>query len=162
MPAHHSQTMTDHPDFSIARATLHDLDELASLFDGYRVFYGMPSDPIVAHEFLHARLAADESVIFLARDGQQCALGFTQLYPCFSSVAARRVWILNDLFVADAARNRGVGRALLERARAHARQTGARRLVLETAQTNVGAQALYESLGYLRQGESYAYSLELL
>ena len=154
--------MTDHPDFSIARATPHDLDGLASLFDGYRVFYGMPSDRPVAREFLHARMAAEESVIFLARDKQGDALGFTQLYPCFSSVAARRIWILNDLFVTDAARKRGVGRALLERARAHALQTGARRLILETAQANVGAQALYASLGYLRQEGVYAYSLELL
>lgn len=149
------------PDFQITRATLADLDALAPLFDGYRVFYGKPSDPAKANAFLHERLANDESVIFLARDEQGSTLGFTQLYPCFSSVSARRLWILNDLFVSPAARRRGVARALLERARAHGLQTGVVRLVLQTAHGNAQAQALYESLGWVRQDGMYEYALEL-
>jgi ribosomal protein S18 acetylase RimI-like enzyme len=146
---------------AITRATLSDLDALAPLFDGYRVFYGKPSDPATARAFLRERLSNDESVIFLARDADGSALGFTQLYPCFSSVSARRLWILNDLFVALDARRRGVARALLERAREHGQETGVVRLILQTAHDNTQAQALYESLGWVRQGGMYEYALEL-
>ena len=147
---------------AVAQATLDDIDALASLFDAYRVFYGKPSDPAAARAFLHERMALRESVIFLAREGEKgTTLGFTQLYPCFSSVSTRRLWILNDLFVAQPARGRGVARALMERARRHAIATGALRLVLQTARDNVTAQALYESLGYVREEGMYEYSLEL-
>ena len=145
----------------VTQATLDDLDDLAVLFDGYRVFYERASNPAVARDFLRERLALRESVIFLARDANGAALGFTQLYPCFSSVSARRLWILNDLYVAEAARGRGVARALMDRAKRHALQTGALRLVLQTAHDNARAQALYESLGYVRSDGMYEYSLEL-
>jgi ribosomal protein S18 acetylase RimI-like enzyme len=146
---------------TVTQATLDDLDDLVALFDGYRVFYKRVSDPAVAREFLHERLALRESVIFLARDSNGDPLGFTQLYPCFSSVSARRLWILNDLFIAEPARGRGVARSLMDRAKRHAFQTGALRLVLQTAQDNAPAQALYESLGYVRSDGMYEYSLEL-
>ncbi|HVX04536.1 MAG TPA: GNAT family N-acetyltransferase [Rhodanobacteraceae bacterium] len=154
-PSHETQAVT-------SRATLDDLDALATLFDGYRVFYKQPSDPARACAFIEERLRRDESVIFIARDrGNREALGFTQLYPMFSSVAARRIWVLNDLFVAPAARQRGVARALMDRARDFATEAGALRLILETAEDNHAAQALYESLGYVRESGERHYSLEL-
>ncbi|MBS0432640.1 MAG: GNAT family N-acetyltransferase [Proteobacteria bacterium] len=146
---------------TVMQATLDDLDALAPLFDAYRVFYGKPSDASKARDFLRERLGLRESVVFLARDATGAAQGFTQLYPCFSSVGARRLWILNDLFVAESARGHGVARALMDAARKHALRTGAIRLVLQTARDNAPAQALYESLGYLRSEGMYEYSLEL-
>jgi ribosomal protein S18 acetylase RimI-like enzyme len=147
---------------STSRAALEDLDALATLFDGYRVFYKQPSDPALAHAFIGERLRRDESVIFIARDGaSREALGFTQLYPMFSSVSARRIWVLNDLFVASTARKRGVARALMDRARDFATEAGALRLILETAEDNRAAQALYESLGYVLESGERHYSLEL-
>lgn len=130
------------------------------MFDAYRVFYGQPSDPDAARAFLDARLRRDESVVFVSRD-HDTPLGFTQLYPTFSSVAARRVWILNDLFVVPAARRRGVARALMAAAQAFAGSTGAVRIALETTRDNRAAQALYESLGYARDDAMFTYSLAL-
>jgi ribosomal protein S18 acetylase RimI-like enzyme len=139
-----------------------DLGTVAELFDGYRQFYGQPADYPLAEAFLRDRLVHNESVIFLAVDTESGAgLGFVQLYPSFSSAAARRIWILNDLFVAPAARRRGVGRALLEAARTHAAATGAKRLVLSTAATNREARALYESFGYKQEEVFVVYKLEL-
>lgn len=146
----------------ISRATLDDLDALAPLFDAYRVFYGQSSDLALARTFIEERLQREESAIFIARaDRNREALGFTQLYPMFSSVSARRIWVLNDLFVAATARQRGVARALMDRARDFASAAGARRLVLETAEDNRAAQALYESLGYVRETDVRHYALEL-
>lgn len=135
----------------VRRAVLADVPLAAPLFDAYRVFYGQSSDPRLAHAFLKERLTRDESVVLLAFDGGlDGAVGFSQLYPIFSSVAARPRWLLNDLFVAPTARGRGVGRALLDGARRLATETGATGLNLATAPQNTAAQRLYESAGWER------------
>lgn len=143
---------------SIIRATIEHIDLIAPLFDGYRQFYKKPSDLVGARQFIKDRLIRHESVIFLAMDEDQ-ALGFTQLYPSFSSTSMQRLWILNDLFVAPAGRRSGVGEALLERARQFAVEDGAKGLMLETAVTNTTAQKLYERLGWQRDTEYYVYNL---
>lgn len=147
-------------DIALIRADLEHLDRLAPLFDAYRVFYEQPSDPAAARAYLWERLRNLESVIFLALERDQ-ALGFTQLYPSFSSVSLEPVWIVYDLYVVPQARRQGVGRALMERARTFARESGAKALLLETAVDNLAAQALYESLGYVRDTGFYHYELPL-
>ena len=144
----------------VRRAGLEDLALLVPLYDGYRQFYRQPSDPAVAERFLRERLGRGDSVIFLAED-QSGAVGFTQLYPIFSSISAAPAWVLNDLFVSPAARRNGAGRALLERARQHGIETGARWLSLSTGRDNREAQALYEKLGWVRDTEYYHYELPL-
>lgn len=134
------------------RVGLQELERVVPLFDAYRQFYRQTSDPTGARAFLRARIAREESVIFLARDEDGRARGFVQLYPTFSSVTLAARWILNDLYVAPEARRSGVGRALLERAREHAIESGANGLVLATAEDNRSAQALYESCGWRRDG----------
>ena len=142
----------------IISVTPNEVGLVAPLFDQYRVFYRQPSDPALAQAFIAERVANRESVIFLAlQDGEP--VGFTQLYPRFSSVSARRTWILNDLYVVPSCRGQGVGSALLERARAHALETGAKSLGLQTAVDNLNAQRLYEALGYRRSEGFYSYFL---
>lgn len=132
---------------NVRRATVEDVDAIASLFDLYRTFYEQPSDLALAHRFIGERLQQGESVIFLAEmDGK--AVGFTQLFPSFSSVSATRIWILNDLYVDATARRQGVAQALLQAASEFARADGARRLELETDHGNDSAQALYRRLGW--------------
>lgn len=147
----------------VVRATIDDLPQLVPLFDGYRRFYQAPSDLEGAQRFLQAHFAQQTSVIFLAfgtnEQGERQAWGFTQLYPSFSSVSMKRLWILNDLFVAPEARRAGVGRALLERARQFAEETHAKGLTLQTATDNYTAQAVYEAMGWQRETEFYAYNL---
>ncbi len=109
----------------IISVTPNEVGLVAPLFDQYRVFYRQPSDPALAQAFIAERVANRESVIFLAlQDGEP--VGFTQLYPSFSSVSARRTWILNDLYVVPSCRGQGVGSALLERARAMRRRPAPR------------------------------------
>jgi GNAT superfamily N-acetyltransferase len=96
---------------------------------------------------LAERLERGESVIFAVVENGR-GLGFTQLYPSFSSVSMRPIWVLNDLFVAEEARSRGVGAQLMRVAQDHALRTGAARLVLSTAVTNTTAQTLYERKGW--------------
>ena len=136
---------------AVHRAGLDDLGDLVPLFSDYRVFYGQPRDPETARQFLHARLSRGESTVFLARpDGIAHAspLGFVQLYPMFSSVRAAKLYVLNDLYVAEHARRRGVALALLSAAAELGQREGAIRLELETAHDNHGAQALYRGHGW--------------
>ena len=144
----------------VRQAVLADLDAVADLFDHYRQFYGQASDLAAARAFLKARFEHGESTIFLAESEGQ-ALGFTQLYPSFSSVSMARVFVLNDLYVIPTARRLGVGQSLLNAAAVHAKQLGAVRLSLTTAVDNQSAQALYESQGWGRDQKFYTYHLAL-
>lgn len=142
----------------VRAATQDDLPELTRLFDGYRVFYRQPSDTAAAERFLRERFARKDSQVFVAPSDRRLS-GFTQLYPSLSSVSMARIFVLNDLFVDPAQRRGGVGRALLETAHAFARSQGAARVSLETAVDNTTAQALYEALGYVRDGAFHRYHL---
>ena len=73
----------------VKRASLEDAKNVAYLFNDYRVFYKQKSDITVALEFISERLDKNESVIFFAHDAKGDLLGFTQLYPNFSSVSAK-------------------------------------------------------------------------
>ncbi len=149
-------------EIEIVRARLAERDAVARLFDRYRVFYEQPSDVAAAQAFVGARLAAEDSAIFLGRRrGDAEGLGFIQLYPSFSSVGMRAVWILNDLYVAPDARRLGVGRLLMDRARDFARESGALRLELATARTNIAAQALYRQRGYVEDKVFLRFSLSV-
>ncbi|HEU4991379.1 MAG TPA: GNAT family N-acetyltransferase [Luteimonas sp.] len=144
-------------DTTIRRASAADLDVLVPLFDAYRVFYAQPSDPVRARDFLAERLAHGESAVLVAERGPS-AVGFTQLYPIFSSVRTARTWLLNDLFVVEGARRGGVARALLDAAAAFAREQGAAGLMLETTRDNAPARALYRAAGW-HEDETQWYSL---
>ena len=142
----------------IRRARPDDLDLVTPLFDAYRQFYDLPSDVAAARAYLCDRLVAGDSVVFVATDGR-AALGFTQLYPTLDSLTLRPYAILSDLYVAPGARRHGTGRRLLVRAREYAMETGAVRLELQTAHSNLAAQALYESLGWRRDDQFVIYTL---
>jgi len=137
-----------------------DLDLLVPMFDAYRQFYRQACDLEGVRRFLSARLERNESVILLAFE-QGAAIGFTQLYPSFSSGALARIFILNDLFVSPQARGRGAGSALLQAAADYGRDAGAVRLVLSTEVANTTAQALYEKTGWKRDTVFCAYQLPL-
>jgi ribosomal protein S18 acetylase RimI-like enzyme len=136
----------------------------APLFDAYRQFYKKKADLRAARDFLSRRLKNEESLLFLAfSEGGRHAkpVGLVHLYPTFSSLTLRRQWILSDLFVIPEARRKGVGEALMNRARQLAEETDADALLLETATDNFTAQKLYERLGYRRDQEFYRYALTI-
>ncbi len=145
----------------IRKAGLADLESLVPLFDGYRQFYRKPSDIEAVRNFLHQRISREESVIYLAWNDINKAMGFVQLYPSFSSVSMKRLWVLNDLYVASAYRRQKVGQRLIEQARELAAQTSASALMLETEVSNEHAQQLYEKLGFEKSIDYYVYYLRI-
>ena len=131
---------------NIIKAHIEHLDLIVSLFDAYRIFYRKPSDKDTAKQFLFERLKNKESIIFLAFENGE-AVGFTQLYPSFSSISMQPVYILNDLYVTKEYRKQGIGVALLNKAKQLCRNNNYKGLSLQTETTNP-AQHLYESLGW--------------
>ena len=143
----------------VRRAAAADLERVSALFDQYRQFYQQPADPALARTFVTRRFERSESVVLLADADGAGVVGFCQLYPSFCSVVAGPILVLYDLFVEPALRRRGAGRLLLQAAADCAREAGAMRMELTTARTNVAAQALYESLGWVRDDLFLHYSL---
>lgn len=141
---------------TVRQAVLADLDELAVLFDQYRQFQGQRSDPVAARRFLRERFDHGESVVFICSDDAS-SVGFAQLYPSFSSVSLSRVFILNDLFVTEAGRRKGVAAALLSAIEAHAWQLDSSRVTLNVARGNVDAQKVYEARGWKQDEQFFMY-----
>ncbi len=144
---------------TVTAATLDDLDALSEMFDAYRQFYGQPGDLGRARDFLTARLERGEILSFIARvDGLPA--GFTNIYPSFSSVSMRPIWVLNDLFIKDAFRRKGIADALIEHARTQAEANGVISMQLETAADNIPAQQCYENGGWKRN-EFLSYNITI-
>lgn len=150
-------------DINVFQASIKDLDVVARLFNKYRFFYGQKQNYEGGKEYLKNRLNRQESIIFLAtkKTERSNGLGFVQLYPSFFSIGMNHQWILNDLFVDEAARRHGVARQLMTKAKEFAVETEAIRIVLETDKDNYRAQQLYENIGYKRNEEHYYYELDL-
>ena len=75
---------------------------------------------------------------------------------------AARIGVLYDLFVDPSVRKSGAGKALMLAAHEYAAQHGFARLDLTTAKTNLAAQGLYESLGWVRDEVFYSYNKEVV
>lgn len=132
---------------TIIQATAEHLDDLSFMFDEYRQFYRKQTDLSGARKFVESRIVNGESVIFIVKHDNEVA-GFVQLYPIFSSVQMKRLWLLNDLFVKNSFRGRGFSKALIDAAKNLALATGAAGLMLETEKTNQVGNALYVATGF--------------
>lgn len=150
----HSMTII-HITFKTIASEPELFSDLIALFDDYRIFYNQVSDKGQAKNFLSQRLEEEESVIYMARE-DGVALGFTQLYPMFSSISMEPIWVLNDLYVSAEGRNKGTGTALLVAAQHFCRRERAKGLALETGIKNP-AQRLYERLGWQKDQEYFHY-----
>lgn len=142
-------------------STQRDLAAVAALFDAYRQFYGKAPDLPLATHFIRERMQRRESVVLVAERQGHGIVGFSQIYPTFCSVAAARIGVLYDLFVEPGSRKLGAGRALMRAAESHAAGSGLARLELSTARTNLAAQSLYESLGWVRDEAFQVYTKAL-
>lgn len=141
----------------ISRATVADLAELHPLVEKYREFYKQPANDKTLG-YLEQRLNSDEAVAFIARlDGK--AIGFTLLYPTFSTVSLSNIWLLNDLYVDESARGKGIANQLMDVAEAAAKTAGATRVFLRTANDNLPAQALYEGRNWIKDEVFRRYDL---
>ncbi|MDN4014367.1 GNAT family N-acetyltransferase [Chryseobacterium gambrini] len=129
------------------KAQLADVQQLAELFDQYRIFYHKDSDIPAAEKFLTERIENNDSEIFVA-ENEGKLVGFVQLYPLFSSTRMKRYWLLNDLYVNENYRGKGFSKQLLEASKELAKSTDAAGILLETGKSNDIGNKLYPSCGF--------------
>lgn len=142
---------------TIRVATISDLDQLTKLFDAYRVFYRKKSDIISAKNFLSDRMKQKDSEIFVAENNLNILVGFAQLYPLFSSTRMKKLWLLNDLFVAPKYRGQQVSKQLIESGKKLVKETSACGIFLETEKTNIIGNNLYPKTGFSLNKDSNFY-----
>lgn len=125
-----------------------DFPEWKRLWDGYNAFYGRVGetalDPDItlmtwarffdAYEPMHALVATLSGRI----------VGLTHFLYHRSTIQIPPTCYLADLFTVDAARGRGVGRALISAVYEHAKRAGSPRVYWQTHETNTVAMQLYD------------------
>ena len=137
------------------------METLLPLIAAYHRFYEAESIDEERNRAFFARfLAPSEDGLLLGAWRDDDLLGYACLYWSFTSIVPAETVLMNDLYVIEGARGKGVGRALIEASTAVARKRGAQRLEWATAPDNATAQRLYDSTGAERS-EWVEYELEL-
>ncbi|RYV02804.1 GNAT family N-acetyltransferase [Shewanella sp. OPT22] len=148
--------------YQISKAKIEDVKQVAVLFDKYRQFYEQKSDMSLAEHFIRSRISDDSALIFLAKNEEGELGGFCQVYPTFSSLLAKKVFVLNDVFVAHNHRRKGIAKALTSKVISMARIEGVNRVELQTHHDNLIAKNLYEGLGFKCDDQFLSYEREII
>ena len=147
--------------FKIIEAELSHIEKVGELFDLYRQFYKYESNLIESTNYIKDRIKNNESIIFIAINDANKAIGFVQLYETFGSLDLGKIIILYDLYVKEDHRKNNIGRQLMIRSHEYAKKINAKRIQLSTATDNFIGQSLYESLGYVKDIDFYTYDFEI-
>lgn len=141
------------------KANIGDIGPLSQLLHGYRLFYQKPNQEREEIEFLRARLSRMDSLILLGftAGNPEVPAGFAQVYHSFSTVQLGPILILNDLYVDEKFRGRGLGEELIRGVIRYMQNTGCRKILLQTNLDNFKAQRLYERLGFKKESLSLFY-----
>lgn len=143
----------------IVQANISHIDQLVELFDAYRVWYQKASDKETAKKFLSQRIKNGESIVYVCQNDAGQLVGFTQLYPIFSSTRMKRMWLLNDLFVDPDFRGKGISKMLINQAKELCKKTNSCGILLETEATNDIGNKLYPTTGFeLEENNFYFWS----
>lgn len=141
----------------IREAISSDTKELSVLFNNHRVLHKGHDDVKACEEYLSERIKNKESIIFVAENNNEI-VGFTQLYPLFSSTNLKRLWLLNDLFVAQNHRGKRISVLLIDKAKKLCKETNAHGIILETDKSNIVGNKLYPKTGFKLDTEHNFYA----
>ncbi len=127
-----------------------DYDQWAPLWDGYNVFYGRQGATVLPDAITKMTWArffdAYEPVHGLVAESEGALVGLTHYLFHRSTTEIAPNCYLQDLFTSEAARGKGVGRALIEAVYEKARQAGSPRVYWQTHETNQVAMRLYDKV----------------
>ncbi len=132
----------------IKPVTEETFDEVVPLLAAYQTFYEVDDiDEERNRRFFSRFIGNSHSGWLLGAYDEGELIGFGCFYRHKSSLSATNVVLMNDLYVTEAARGKGAGRALIEAGQGLAREWGASHLTWATAPDNHTAQRLYDSTG---------------
>ena len=143
----------------ITRVGVADLDELIPLMRGYCDFYEVAPSDGALRALARALIEHPDTsgVQLIAREDGE-ALGFATIFWSYSTLSARAIGVMNDLYVAPQGRGRGLGAELIRACEAECAARGIEILEWETAPSNARAQSVYERFDAARS-EWVAYTL---
>ena len=135
---------------SIREVTRQDYDQWLPLWEGYNAFYGRVGETALSPEVTRMTWARFfdlyEPVHALVADRDGQLLGLTHYLFHRSTISSEPVCYLQDLFTREAARGKGVGRALIHGVIDRAKRAGAPRVYWHTHETNHTAMQLYDKV----------------
>jgi GNAT superfamily N-acetyltransferase len=138
------------PGLSIRFARRDDFDKWLPLWEGYNAFYGRSGPTALKREITDITWSrffdAYEPMHALVAEIDGELLGLVHYLFHRSTVTIEPDCYLRDLFTREAARGKGVGRALIEGVYEQAKLAGAQRIYWQTHETNVTAQQLYDRI----------------
>ena len=157
--------MTGSSDHAVRRAELADADAVGQLLHDFNREFDDPTpDPRRLGARIRHLLSEDHTVVLIGGEGPD-GVAVLRFRPAIWSEALE--CYLAELYVVPDRRGHGLGRALMDAALEVARREGADHMDLGTAEDDVAARALYESLGFSnREGKpdgavNYYYEREL-
>ena len=131
---------------TVREARKDDFQQWEPLWDGYTRFYEREPDAKITAMLWDRAFDPYEPIHILVAEMDGRIVGIVHyLYHRSTSLIAP-VCYLQDLFTAEAARGKGVGRALIEAVYETARRAGAPRVYWHTHETNKIAMALYDKV----------------
>lgn len=137
-------------DLTIRFVTRQDYEQWLPLWDGYNAFYGRSGVTALAADITRMTWSrffdAYEPVHALVAERGGALHGLTHYLFHRSTTAIEPVCYLQDLFTNDAARGKGVGRALINAVYEQAKRGGASRVYWQTHETNRTAMQLYDKV----------------
>lgn len=145
---------------SVRQACILDLPKIVSVFDSYREYFKQERNPTGVERFLFDKFEHLESVIFIAEQNSE-VIGFAQLYPIFSSLTLQRVWLLNDFFICEDFRHKGIGKQLFEKVKEFTLLTKSKGIELSVEHINEKAWQFWEGQGFILDEEFRYYFYKL-
>lgn len=135
---------------TIRFVTRDDYAQWLPLWDGYNAFYERSGPTALAPEITAMTwqrfFDAYEPMHALVADAGGTLLGLTHYLFHRSTTAIAPTCYLQDLFTSEAARGKGVGRALINGVYAQAKLAGSPRVYWQTHETNHTAMQLYDKV----------------
>lgn len=136
------------------------INELARLFEQYRIHYGQAPAPAATAAWVDEMVRSRELIFYCSsRNGRM--VGFAAVHQIPASLRLARFWMLRDLFVDPSVRRQGIGRRLVDTVRQDAVDAGALRLSLQAERSNVAALALYSQCGFTAHSDLTTLGLNL-
>jgi ribosomal protein S18 acetylase RimI-like enzyme len=147
----------------VFRATSSDIPLLLPLFERYLRFYEEQVDVVLCQKYLVERIEKEEAVVFIVVEEQNgiiVALAFSVMYVTFSTIGLKKFWSLYDLYVEEEYRKQGIAKTLIDKCKELAAEDNPIGVVIESRISNQSAHRLFDSVGFVKEGEHYFYYLE--
>ena len=135
----------------IRAADKNDFAQWKVLWDGYNAFYGRKGPTALPDTVINMTWSrffdGYEPMQALVAEHSGQLLGLAHFLFHRTTISIESICYLQDLFTVEAARGKGVGRALIEEVYRYAKLAGCSRVYWHTHETNATAMRLYDKVG---------------